>query len=89
MLNVSPLEIAVIMLLALVLFGPRRLPELARKAGDLIRELRRTTDEFRSGLEREYEEVVNPIKEMGEEARRAIEEEPDRGSEEAERPSPE
>ena len=39
--------------LALILFGPKRLPEMARKAGRLMAELRRASNEFRSQIETE------------------------------------
>jgi sec-independent protein translocase protein TatB len=39
--------------LALILFGPKKLPEMARKAGRLMAELRRASNEFRSQIETE------------------------------------
>jgi sec-independent protein translocase protein TatB len=37
--------------LALILFGPKKLPEMARQAGRLLAELRRASNEFRSQIE--------------------------------------
>ena len=39
--------------LALILFGPKKLPEMARQAGKLLSELRRASNEFRSQIETE------------------------------------
>jgi sec-independent protein translocase protein TatB len=39
--------------MALILFGPKKLPEMARKAGKLMAELRRASNEFRSQIETE------------------------------------
>jgi sec-independent protein translocase protein TatB len=39
--------------LALILFGPKKLPEMARQAGRLLAELRRASNEFRSQIETE------------------------------------
>jgi sec-independent protein translocase protein TatA len=38
--NVGPLEIAVVLLIVLVVFGPRRLPELGKSVGKGIREFK-------------------------------------------------
>jgi sec-independent protein translocase protein TatB len=50
-------EWIVIVLVALVVFGPERLPELARRTGDWVRELRGAAREMREGLEAELAEV--------------------------------
>lgn len=39
--------------LVLILFGPKKLPEIARQAGRLLAELRRASNEFRSQIESE------------------------------------
>jgi sec-independent protein translocase protein TatB len=39
--------------LALIIFGPKKLPEMARQAGRLLAELRRASNEFRSQIETE------------------------------------
>ena len=38
--NIGPLEIVVILIIALVVFGPKRLPELGKSLGKGIREFR-------------------------------------------------
>jgi sec-independent protein translocase protein TatA len=38
--NVGPLEIAVVLLIVLVVFGPKRLPELGKAMGKGIREFK-------------------------------------------------
>lgn len=44
---------AVIFILALLLFGPKKLPELARQLGKLMGEFRRASNEFRMQMEDE------------------------------------
>lgn len=38
--NIGPLEILVVLIIALVVFGPKRLPELGRSLGKGIREFK-------------------------------------------------
>jgi TatA/E family protein of Tat protein translocase len=51
MLDIGIQELVVIMILALLVFGPERLPELGRRMGRAMREFRRASDEFRSTVE--------------------------------------
>src|ERR1700735_1361922 len=44
---------AVIFFLALLLFGPKKLPELARQLGKIMAEFRRASNEFRMQMEDE------------------------------------
>ena len=46
-------ELLVILLVALVLFGPRRLPEMARKFGKGLNDFKRASDDFKRTWERE------------------------------------
>jgi sec-independent protein translocase protein TatB len=54
MFNLGAGEIAVIAVLALLLLGPQRLPEMARGLGRFLREFRRQTDDVRGMVEREF-----------------------------------
>ncbi len=38
--NVGPLELAIVLIIALVVFGPKRLPELGKSVGRGIREFK-------------------------------------------------
>jgi TatA/E family protein of Tat protein translocase len=51
MLDIGLQEILLILAIALLVFGPKRLPELGRALGRAMREFRRASDEFRSTLE--------------------------------------
>jgi sec-independent protein translocase protein TatB len=51
MFDVGFQEILVIGVIALLVFGPGKLPELGRMFGRLMREFRRASDEFRSTVE--------------------------------------
>jgi sec-independent protein translocase protein TatB len=62
--NMSFSETIFLFFLALVIFGPKKLPEIARQAGKLLAELRRASNEFRSQIEQEiaHIEVANAQK---------------------------
>ncbi len=51
MFGLSGTEIAVILLVALIVFGPKQLPRLAHRLGKTLRELRQASQELKSGLE--------------------------------------
>ncbi len=53
MLGIGFQEIVVIVILALIIFGPQKLPELARILGRGMREFRRAADDFRFSIEQE------------------------------------
>ena len=44
-------EVAGILVIALLLFGPKKLPEIGRTLGSALREFRKATREFTSSLE--------------------------------------
>jgi Tat protein translocase TatB subunit len=51
MFNIGPAELIVIFLVALLVVGPKRLPELGRTIGRSLREFRRATDDFKQSFE--------------------------------------
>ena len=50
--GIGPLEILLIGAVALIVFGPDRLPEMARQVGKAIGDLRRTTNELTGEFQR-------------------------------------
>ena len=51
MFNLGGTEILIVLLLALLLFGAKRLPELGRSLGQGIKEFKKGTRELREDLE--------------------------------------
>lgn len=47
MFGIGPEELMLILIVALLVLGPERLPRVARDVGRVVGELRRTSDEFR------------------------------------------
>jgi len=50
-------EIIFIMLLALILFGPRKLPEIARTIGKVMAEFKRASQEFQGQIHEEVRKM--------------------------------
>lgn len=57
-------EIAVIFILALVLFGPKKLPELGRTIGKAMTEFRRASNDLKSTFEREMNTLERESQEI-------------------------
>ena len=53
--SIGTSELILIGLVALIVFGPRKLPEFARTLGKMMNEFRRTTDDFKQTWVREVE----------------------------------
>ena len=53
--NLGWTEILVILVIALIIFGPRKLPELGKSLGQSLAQFRRASDDFKQTWEQEVE----------------------------------
>ena len=67
---ISGTEYLVIALAIFLIFGPRRLPELARKVGGWLREARVVVAQIRETIEAETGDLTQPLKDVSDEARK-------------------
>ncbi len=65
--NIGPLEIAIVLAIALVVFGPAKLPELGKSAGKGFREFKnsvsgdRSKEDLHAQLEDVEDEEMTPV----------------------------
>ena len=64
MFDVGPGEFFTIALIALIVFGPQRLPDIARKIGGYIAEVRKAAGDLRAGLDEEVRQIQEPLEEL-------------------------
>ena len=57
-------EMLVIFIVALLVFGPKKLPELGKSLGKGIREFRKATDELKSTWHDQVKDIENPLNDV-------------------------
>jgi TatA/E family protein of Tat protein translocase len=60
MFNIGPLELMVILIVALVVVGPKRLPEVGKTIGKSLREFRKATDEVKQSFDFSFDDDFEP-----------------------------
>jgi len=60
MFNVGPMELMVILVLALLVFGPKKLPEMGKSIGKGLREFRKAQTEIRREISEGLNEAPSP-----------------------------
>jgi Tat protein translocase TatB subunit len=56
-MNLGMSEMIFIFILALIMFGPKRLPEIGRQIGKFMNEFRRASNEFKAQVEAEMQKI--------------------------------
>ena len=62
--NIGPLELAIVLVIALVIFGPKRLPDLGRSLGSGMREFKNSI----TGKDEEEEKLEETKRELTEQS---------------------
>ena len=70
--NIGLPELLIILAIALLIFGPKKLPEVGRSIGRALREFRKTSDEIKEKIEEEIQ--VDEFRDIKEEFKKDIEE---------------
>jgi sec-independent protein translocase protein TatA len=53
--SIGPTELILIFVIALLVFGPKKLPEIGRSVGKALREFKKTSEEIKSRIEEEID----------------------------------
>src|ERR1700684_3120022 len=69
--NIGIADSVLLMVLALVVFGPRKLPEIGRKIGKLMYEFRKASNDFKFQMEEELRNTEEAEKRKALEAQQA------------------
>jgi Tat protein translocase TatB subunit len=59
--DISGGEFMVILIVAFLVFGPKRIPEIARKIGKGMNEIRRASDEIKREINKEARKLENEV----------------------------
>jgi sec-independent protein translocase protein TatA len=68
--NIGFPELLAILALALLVFGPKKLPEVGRSIGKALREFRKTSDEIKERIEEEIQ--VSELKDIEAEIKKEV-----------------
>ena len=58
MFNIGAPELLLIFIIALIVLGPQKLPDLARTLGKVVGEFRKATDELKANLNKDIQSSI-------------------------------
>ena len=67
MFGIQTSELIVIALIAILLFGPEKVPEFFHRAGQMMSKLQRSADDLWTSLQIEMNQATKPLEDLGEE----------------------
>ena len=65
MFGIQTSELIVIALIAILLFGPEKVPEFFHRAGQLMSKIQRGADDMWTSLQTEMNQATKPLEELG------------------------
>lgn len=61
MFNIGTQEMILVLVIALIVFGPKKLPEIGRTVGRTLRELKRASNELMSAVQTPFEDIKEQV----------------------------
>jgi len=71
-MNIGPTELILVLVIALIVFGPRKLPDLGRSLGQAMAQFRRASDDFKRSWEQEVELEKTKLTEIKDEIEKPV-----------------
>ncbi|NNF10209.1 MAG: twin-arginine translocase TatA/TatE family subunit [Acidimicrobiia bacterium] len=65
MFGIQTSELLVIALVAILLFGPERVPEFFHRAGQVMSKLQRSADDLWTSIQTEMNQTTKPLEDLG------------------------
>ncbi|NSL50909.1 twin-arginine translocase TatA/TatE family subunit [Calidifontibacillus erzurumensis] len=62
--NIGIPGLILILIIALIVFGPKKLPEIGKAAGQTLREFKKSTKELTSDVVEEFDEIKEEVKSL-------------------------
>jgi len=71
-LNIGPMELILIMVIALLVLGPERLPEIGAGLGKAIREFRQMSQGLTGEINKELQQASAPVRDLQKDVKKAL-----------------
>ncbi len=76
MFGIGPTELIVILVIALIVIGPKKLPEIAKVLGKTFAEFKRATEEIKNSVKDDIEKTTGTLTELSKEVKASINQQP-------------
>ena len=63
-------ELIIILIVALLVFGPKKLPDLAKSLGKGMAEFKKATDDFKSTIQNDVSSIENEVRDVKKDIRK-------------------
>ncbi|MEK7829271.1 MAG: Sec-independent protein translocase protein TatB [Deltaproteobacteria bacterium] len=76
MFGIGVTELIVILVIAIIFIGPKKLPEIAKAAGKAFAEFKKATEDIKNSVKEDIEKTTAPLTELSKEVQTPINQKP-------------
>ncbi len=76
MFGIGVTELIVILVIAVIFIGPKKLPEIAKAAGKAFAEFKKATEDIKNSVKEDIEKTTAPITELSKEVQAPLSQKP-------------